>query len=62
MVNGRVALVLRGGQWEEVFWDQVEVGDMVKILVDTFVPADVVLISSSSDDGECFIETADLDG
>ena len=40
----------------------METGEMVRLEKDDFVPADLVIISSSEEDAACFIETADLDG
>jgi P-type E1-E2 ATPase len=40
----------------------METGDITRLEKDDFVPADMVIISSSEEDAACFIETADLDG
>eukprot|EP00051_Salpingoeca_urceolata_P001512 m.41507 g.41507 ORF g.41507 m.41507 type:complete len:1180 (+) comp11464_c0_seq3:141-3680(+) len=62
-VNSRLALVLRSRTWEKVAWKDIAVGDIVRLKADDAVPADMVLLSSSSDEpGEAYIETADLDG
>ena len=40
----------------------MRVGDVVRMESDDFIPADVVLISSSEPEGFCYIETSNLDG
>lgn len=43
-------------------WQKVETGEIVRLVKDDHVPADIVVLSSSEEDSACFIETADLDG
>lgn len=43
-------------------WLEVMVGDILKIENREYIPADMVLISSSESQGICYIETANLDG
>lgn len=60
--NNRQVRVLRGG--EEVStasWD-VRVGDILKLHGDDEVPCDCVLLASSAPNGDCFIQTTNLDG
>ncbi|XP_076877505.1 putative phospholipid-transporting ATPase IA isoform X4 [Brachyhypopomus gauderio] len=62
VVNKKETQVLRNGAWEIVHWEKVEVGDVVKLNDKDYVPADVVLLSSSEPQGMCYIETSNLDG
>ena len=41
---------------------QLKVGDLVRIKCDQYLPADIVPLTTSLDDGICYIETAQLDG
>ncbi|CAE6467336.1 hypothetical protein ACGC1H_005047 [Rhizoctonia solani] len=43
-------------------WKDVRVGDLIRIESDHFIPADVLLISSSEPEGLSYIETSNLDG
>jgi phospholipid-translocating ATPase len=43
-------------------WKSVQVGDFVRLYNDEEIPADVVVLSTSSDDGACYVETKNLDG
>jgi phospholipid-translocating ATPase len=43
-------------------WKSVQVGDFIRLYNDEEIPADVVVLSTSSDDGACYVETKNLDG
>ncbi|KAH9875028.1 hypothetical protein J1614_004516 [Plenodomus biglobosus] len=43
-------------------WKNVQVGDFVRLYNDEEIPADVVVLSTSSEDGACYVETKNLDG
>lgn len=49
-------------QWERTLWKKLEVGDVVLLREDEAIPADIVVLSSSDEDGQCFVETKNLDG
>ncbi|QRW12581.1 phospholipid-translocating P-type ATPase [Ceratobasidium sp. AG-Ba] len=43
-------------------WKEVRVGDVIRLESDGFIPADMLLISSSEPEGLAYIETSNLDG
>ncbi|XP_062154657.1 probable phospholipid-transporting ATPase 4 [Alnus glutinosa] len=43
-------------------WHKIRVGDVVKVEKDQFFPADLLLLSSTYEDGICYVETMNLDG
>jgi len=61
-INDSKVKTVRNGQWEEVQWKNILVGDIVKVENNMSFPADLVLLSSSEEDALCYIETANLDG
>lgn len=62
-VNSRPILVhTGGGQFEEKQWKHLRVGDIVKVTDGNYFPSDLLLLSSSTTDGVCYVETMNLDG
>ncbi|KAK7023178.1 P-type phospholipid transporter [Favolaschia claudopus] len=49
-------------QWERTLWKKVEVGDLVLLRDNEQVPADIIVLSTSDPDGNCYLETKNLDG
>ena len=54
--------MLKKGEFWSVEWDEVRPGDVLKIKNGEIVPADTLLITTSSENGICYVETANLDG
>ncbi len=50
------------GQWAEVEWQDIRVGDVIRLRRDENVPADIILLHATGPNGVAFIETMALDG
>ncbi len=48
--------------WQSVAWQDIQVGDVVRVHVNEYFPADLLMLSGADADGRCFVETANLDG
>ncbi|XP_028556647.1 putative phospholipid-transporting ATPase 9 isoform X2 [Dendrobium catenatum] len=62
MNNRKVKLHLGDGIFENIEWQKLRVGDIIKVEKDEFFPADLILLSSSYDEAICYVETMNLDG
>lgn len=48
--------------WKKTKWEDVRVGDFVKIMDNESFPADILICATSEDENVAFIETKNLDG
>ncbi|KAI8850390.1 hypothetical protein BC829DRAFT_389315 [Chytridium lagenaria] len=48
--------------WQELLWKDLKVGDIILVQEHDIVPADIVVLFSSHQNGSCYIETSNLDG
>lgn len=48
--------------WRETAWEDVAVGDFVKIMDNESIPADILICSTSEEENVAFVETKNLDG
>ena len=48
--------------WSMSIWEDVRVGDFVKIMDNESFPADILICSTSEDDDVAYVETKNLDG
>ncbi|CAG8650823.1 4747_t:CDS:10 [Gigaspora margarita] len=49
-------------EFKKVMWKDVRVGDFLYLKNGDAVPADAIILSTSEQNGNCFVETKDLDG
>ncbi|TYZ66898.1 hypothetical protein PybrP1_002072 [[Pythium] brassicae (nom. inval.)] len=61
-INRQSVVVVRNFEEQCVPWEAIEVGDILRISERGIIPADSIILSSSEDDGTCFIDTSNLDG
>jgi phospholipid-transporting ATPase len=63
--NGRLAAVLSPGaalEFVPTEWKHVRVGDVVRVVADESLPADMVLLATSEPTGVAYVQTLNLDG
>ncbi|KAJ3516647.1 hypothetical protein NLJ89_g988 [Agrocybe chaxingu] len=48
--------------WKKKAWEDIAVGDFVKILDNESIPADILICATSEDENVAFVETKNLDG
>ncbi|KAF9666402.1 hypothetical protein SADUNF_Sadunf16G0225700 [Salix dunnii] len=60
--NRRANVYHKNHTFQETRWKKLRVGDIVKVSKDEYFPADLLFLSSSYEDGFCYVETRNLDG
>jgi phospholipid-translocating P-type ATPase (flippase) len=62
ILNSEPVKVYRNGQWVDSTSGGLTIGELVVIMEDGCLPADMILLDSSGQEGVAFIETGTLDG
>lgn len=60
--NRKVQVYGKNHTFVETRWKKLRVGDVIKVYKDEYFPSDLLLLSSSYEDGVCYVETMNLDG
>ncbi|KAH7057697.1 hypothetical protein BKA57DRAFT_387828 [Linnemannia elongata] len=60
--NSLECTLVKQGELIPIKSKDIRPGDVLKICKNDKIPADVVLLSTSMDEGACFVETSELDG
>ena len=55
-------MVYRKGQFVEILWRDVRVGDILRTLNEAYFPADIIILNTGEVNGTCLIESKNLDG
>ncbi|KAG6696485.1 hypothetical protein I3842_09G150800 [Carya illinoinensis] len=62
-VNSRTVKARVGnGRFADKKWRELSVGDFIKVHKNEYFPSDLLFLSSSYEDGICYVETMNLDG
>ena len=61
-INKSPTMVYKNGIFEETFFEDIRVGNIVLVKKDEVFPCDIIMLSNSSDNGMAYIETSSLDG
>ena len=59
-VNNTPTVIVRNGRVETVRARDVQIGDIVMVKDEETIPCDMVLLSSSNENGTCFVTTGNL--
>ncbi|KAI1330802.1 P-type ATPase [Xylariaceae sp. FL0255] len=51
-----------GYGWAQIRWRDIKVGDIVKLERDERIPADIILLHATGENGLAYVDTMDLDG
>ena len=60
--NQSLTKVLNGAEFKQEKWENVHVGQIIKVENGETFPADLILLQVSSNNGICYMQTSNLDG
>ena len=62
IANNSLSIIYKSPSFNEIKWYEMEVGNIIKIFKDEIIPADVLVIKTSHENGFCYLQTSNLDG
>ena len=57
-----ISFINCAGSISDIKWSGVKVGQLLKVMSDEDIPADLVTLHCALEDNMCFIKTTNLDG
>jgi P-type E1-E2 ATPase len=60
--NKKIVHVNRNGQIIDVLWEDISIGDIVQLSDNDTIPCDMVILSTSQEQNQCYVQTSNLDG
>lgn len=58
----KIQCLQKNKEFQDVFWEDLRVGNIIKVLEGDYLPTDLLLLETSGNKNESFIETKNLDG
>ena len=62
IANNSISIIYKSPSFNEIKWYEMEVGNIIKISKDEIIPADILIIKTSHENGFCYLQTSNLDG
>jgi phospholipid-translocating ATPase len=62
IINNTKIRIIKNGQLVDKNWQDIQVGDIVECINETFFPCDMILLYSKTKNSLCYMTTASLDG
>ena len=61
-ISDGASMISNAQDWERIKWQEIRVGDVIKLQRDQPIPADIALLHANGPNGVAYIETMALDG